>query len=231
MTYPGHRTFFREELKPAAIIAYAFVGGQASVFHLATSSKMMMRDQNSLTIRTAGSADAAGISSLAHQLLLHERALDEGMGELTRWAATAEELRKQMLRPNTRFFIAEKENETIGYIKVVIHGKRLTREEIGIVRYLIVEVERAARKAFNFLFRRPRQNIEAIGGYIAGIFVRPDDRRSGIGRLLIAAAEDWLRAQGIKTSELHVLHANEDARHFWEETGYKPLAMGMRKKL
>ncbi|MGH9832550.1 MAG: GNAT family N-acetyltransferase [Blastocatellia bacterium] len=192
---------------------------------------MAKRDQNPATVRAAIAADAVSLSALAHDLLLHERAINEEMGELTRWAASPEELRKQMLRPNTRFFVAEKENEIIGYIKVVIHGRRLTREEIGFARWLIDGIERAARAIFDLIFRRPRPNVETEGGYIAGLFVRPEDRRSGAGRSLVAATEDWLREQGVKTSDLHVLSANESAWRFWEDAGYEPLTMGMRKRL
>lgn len=192
---------------------------------------MTMRDQNQTIIRPATSADTAQLSSLAHQLLLHERALNESMGELTRWAASPEELRKQMRRPATRFFVADKPGEIIGYIKVVIHGRRLTLEEAGAVKWLVDLIEQAARGVFNFIFRRPRPNVEAMTGYIAGVFVRPDARRASVGRALIRAAEEWLRAQGVKTCELHVLSANEAAWRFWEEVGYKPLTIGMRKKL
>jgi ribosomal protein S18 acetylase RimI-like enzyme len=196
---------------------------------------MTTRDQNSTIIRPATSADAAQLSSLAHQLLSHERALDEGLGELTQWAASPKELRKQMRRPHTRFFVAEKRGEAgteiIGYIKVVIHGRRLARAEIGVTRWLIDVTERAARGVFNFIFRRPRPNVEMTVGYIAGAFVRPDSRRASVGRALVRAAEDWLRSQDIKTSDLHVLNANEAAYRFWEAAGYKPLTMGMRKKL
>lgn len=153
------------------------------------------------------------------------------MGDLTPWAASAEEIRKQLLRPGARFFVAEKDGKIVGYIKVVVHGRRLTREEIGIRRWLLDSIERLARRIFNLLLRRPRQNVEAVGGYIAGAFVSSEARRARVGRLLVSAAEDWLRSQGIPTSELHVLFANQSARRFWEEIGYEPLAMGMRKKL
>ena len=89
----------------------------------------------------------------------------------------------------------------------------------------------AARNLATTLLRRPRPNVETVGGYIAGAFVREDARRANAGRMLVAAAENWLRAQGIATSELHVLHFNDGARRFWAEIGYEPLTLGMRKKL
>ncbi|MBL8671758.1 MAG: GNAT family N-acetyltransferase [Alphaproteobacteria bacterium] len=35
-------------------------------------------------------------------------------------------------------------------------------------------------------------------GYLEGWFVEPDQRRRGIGRALVAAAEDWARGQGCR---------------------------------
>jgi ribosomal protein S18 acetylase RimI-like enzyme len=200
---------------------------------------MTTPEQNQTIIRPATGADATQLSTLAHRLLLYERTLNEGMGELTRWAATPPELRKQMRRPNVRFFVAEKPGpagpEIVGYIKIVIHGRRMARRELGATRWLVDVIERTARRLFDFLFRRPRPNVgggpENGVGYIAGVFVRPQDRRASVGRAMVYAAENWLRSQGVRTSDLHVLSANEAAWRFWEEVGYKPLTMGMRKQL
>src|SRR5215212_5652552 len=102
---------------------------------------MTSNNNNSLRIRAARSDDADALASLARQLLVHEKSLNETMGELTAWAASADELRKQMLRPANQFFVAEKDGEVIGYIKVAIHGQQLTREELGRVRWLIDRIE------------------------------------------------------------------------------------------
>jgi ribosomal protein S18 acetylase RimI-like enzyme len=85
------------------------------------------------------------------------------------------------------------------------------------------------RRAFNFVLQRPRPNVAMVGGYIAGIYVRSDARRTNVGRALVAAAEAWLQAQGAPAGELHVLYNNEAARLFWQELGYEPLTLGMRK--
>lgn len=192
---------------------------------------MTNTNDNSLRIRAARSEDAGALASLARQLLVYEKSLNETMGDLTAWAASADELRKQLLRPANRFFVAEKNGEVIGYIKVVIHGQQLTLEELGLARWLIDRIEELARRFLTLVLRRPRPNVEAIGGYIAGAFVQQDARRANAGRMLVAAAEDWLRTQGIAASELHVLYFNDGARRFWEEIGYEPLTLGMRKKL
>ena len=79
--------------------------------------------------------------------------------------------------------------------------------------------------------RRPRPTVQILSGYIAGVYVAATARNRGIGRMLALAAEAWFSEQGLKNSELHVLYHNETARRMWEELGYEPLALGMRKKL
>ena len=187
--------------------------------------------QDSFLIRAARAEDAESLAALSRELLLYEKSLNEAMGELTGWAASPEEIRKQLLRPNNRFFVAEKSGGLVGYIKVIVQGQPLTRGELGFVRWLVDRLEELARKAVNVLLRRPRPNIEIIGGYIAGIYVSPQARRSKIGRELLTAAENWMVAQSIPLTELHVLYINETARRFWEAAGYQPLTLGMRKKL
>jgi len=184
-----------------------------------------------MQIRAAQTEDADALASLARQLLEYEKTLNETMGELTVWAASADEVRKQIRRPGNQFFVAEKAGQVIGYLKVVVHGRQLAHDELGTTRWLMDRMEQAARTAINLMLRRPRPNVEVTGGYIAGAFVHPDARRLKIGRKLVTAAEEWLRAQGINSAELHVLHVNEEARKFWEEVGYEPLTLGMRKKL
>ncbi|MFN0084976.1 MAG: N-acetyltransferase family protein [Blastocatellia bacterium] len=183
------------------------------------------------TVRPATITDAPAIARLARELLDYEHELNEMMGVLTPWAANQSELIKQMMRPNTLFFVAEKYGEINGYLKVQVHGRRLNRNELGTSRWLLDLLERAGQRAVNIALRRPRPNVEATGGYIAGVFVRPELRRSNIGRLLVSAAEEWLRLQRIDSCELHVLTSNEIAMKFWKDIGYEPLALGMRKKI
>ncbi len=204
-------------------------------------TEMTSPDQNLPLIRAARADDAEALASLSRQLLEYEKSLNETMGELTVWAASADEVRKQIRRPGNQFFIAEKAGaekagaewtgNIVGYIKVVVHGQQLTQDELGLARWLMDRVEQTARMAINLLLRRPRPNVDAAGGYIAGAYIHPDARRLKIGRMLVTAAEGWLRAQGIASAELHVLHVNETARKFWEEMGYEPLTLGMMKKL
>lgn len=185
----------------------------------------------SFIIRNATLEDAAALSTLTRELLVYERELSKTTNEMNPWAASTDEMQKQLLAPNTRFFVAEQQQQVVGYIRAVIVGLQLPREEIGWKRWGKDLVERLARWGFTFVMRRPRPAIQVESGYIAGTFVTPEARRLGIGGALAKAAEDWFSGQGLKNSELHVLFNNEAARCMWEELGYEPLALGMRKKL
>lgn len=192
---------------------------------------MQYAPQNFPLVRAARLDDVAELARLTKELLLYEQQLNQTMGELTNWAASAAELRKQMRLANTKFFLAERGGELVGYVKVVAYGLKLTRKQMGWRAWLKEQLVHGADKLFNSLLRRPRPNVEQVGGFIAGAFVKPAARRSNVGRALVAAAEHWLHKQGLATSELQVLNTNAEARQFWESLGYEPLVLGMQKKL
>ncbi len=192
----------------------------------------MTNDSNNVfLIRAATMDDVAAIATLTRELMLYERELSDSLHEMTPWAATIEELQKQFYLPNTRFFVAEKAGQVVAYLRAVIVGRTLPRAELGWRRWLKDGLERLARWGFTFVMRRPRPAVQIESGYIAGAFVAQDARQLGIARALVTAAESWFSEQGLKNSELHVLFNNETARSMWQELGYEPLALGMRKKL
>jgi ribosomal protein S18 acetylase RimI-like enzyme len=57
-------------------------------------------------------------------------------------------------------------------------------------------------------------------GWIYYMSVRPADQGRGVGRLLMRAAEDWLRARGVPKLNLMVRGDNLRARGFYEALGY-----------
>ena len=192
---------------------------------------MKEETSKSFIIRSATIADAAALALLTRDLLVYERELSQTTNEVNPWAASIDELQKQLSAPNTRFFVAEQKQQIVGYIRAVIVGRQLPREEIGWAGWAKNFIEGAARWIFTFVMRRPRPAMQVESGYIAGTFVAVEARRLGIGGALARAAEHWFSEQGLKNSELHVLFNNEAARCMWEELGYEPLALGMRKKL
>jgi RimJ/RimL family protein N-acetyltransferase len=54
-----------------------------------------------------------------------------------------------------------------------------------------------------------------------GLMVAAGYRRRGVGRALLAAAEDWARGAGVSKLELHVFPHNEAALALYEACGYE----------
>ena len=68
-------------------------------------------------------------------------------------------------------------------------------------------------------------------GFVSDIVVRRTYRRSGIGRALLEAAEDFLCSQGLEMVHLGVLVRNESARRFYQEAGYREYEVVVVKHL
>jgi ribosomal protein S18 acetylase RimI-like enzyme len=56
-------------------------------------------------------------------------------------------------------------------------------------------------------------------GWVYYLAVAPDRRREGLGRLLMAAAEAWLRDRGVPKLQLMVRTSNDEALGFYEALG------------
>jgi GNAT superfamily N-acetyltransferase len=57
-------------------------------------------------------------------------------------------------------------------------------------------------------------------GYIEGIYVRPECRRQGIDRALVAAAEAWAISRGCSEMASDCLLENSESEFFHRELGY-----------
>lgn len=66
---------------------------------------------------------------------------------------------------------------------------------------------------------------------IGDVAVTAEHRRTGVGRLLMAAAHDWAQARGAAEIELTVWDFNEDATALYESLGYQTTRHTMRKLL
>jgi ribosomal protein S18 acetylase RimI-like enzyme len=60
-------------------------------------------------------------------------------------------------------------------------------------------------------------------GWLYYVAVAPARRRQGIGRSLIAAAEQWLAARGVPKVQLMVRETNEAVAAFYRRLGYEPM--------
>jgi len=71
--------------------------------------------------------------------------------------------------------------------------------------------------------------VESIGSplmeparyaYISSVYVRPEARRHGVLRALLAAAERWARGRGLKQMRLHNVAGSENAEAAWSALGF-----------
>lgn len=58
-------------------------------------------------------------------------------------------------------------------------------------------------------------------GWIYYVAVTPDRQGSGLGARIVAAAEDWLRARGVRKVQLMVRPTNAAVLGFYEHLGYE----------
>ena len=56
-------------------------------------------------------------------------------------------------------------------------------------------------------------------GVVTHIFVKPDERKAGIGKHLLSLLEKWFGEKDVHSIELQVIAGN-DARAFWERSGF-----------
>jgi ribosomal protein S18 acetylase RimI-like enzyme len=57
-------------------------------------------------------------------------------------------------------------------------------------------------------------------GWVYYVTVDPDHRFKGFGRMIMSAAEDWLRARGIEKMQLMVRGDNTQVHAFYQSIGY-----------
>jgi len=57
-------------------------------------------------------------------------------------------------------------------------------------------------------------------GWFYYLGIRPEHQNSGNGSALVAAAEDWLEAQGAPKAMLMVRHSNKKVIDFYKRIGY-----------
>jgi len=64
---------------------------------------------------------------------------------------------------------------------------------------------------------------------IRELYVDEEVRGRGVGQALIAACENWARAQGLKVVLIGVLPGNERALRIYRNAGFSPYALQLRK--
>ncbi|MCK5425470.1 MAG: GNAT family N-acetyltransferase [Emcibacter sp.] len=87
--------------------------------------------------------------------------------------------------------------------------------------------------ALGFIHARERSDeiSEEDCGTVPLLAVTEKARGTGIGKLLMTAAEDWAKAQGFRLLHLEVFSANNNAQYFYQNLGFKQESINMIKSL
>ena len=68
-------------------------------------------------------------------------------------------------------------------------------------------------------------------GYVGALYVRPQNRRNGVGYHLWELVYDWFSKQKVKKYQLAVAVMNPDAIAFWHKIGFKEIFQQMEHKV
>jgi ribosomal protein S18 acetylase RimI-like enzyme len=58
-------------------------------------------------------------------------------------------------------------------------------------------------------------------GWVYYVAISPERQRSGLGRVMMQAAEDWLKQRGVWKVQLLVRADNAQATNFYDQLGYR----------
>ncbi|PSR25173.1 MAG: GNAT family N-acetyltransferase [Sulfobacillus benefaciens] len=82
-----------------------------------------------------------------------------------------------------------------------------------------------------FVWVALRMDLQGTYGSIDQVYLREPYRRQGYGKLLMEAAHDFIRKQGITIARLYVTADNADAVHLYENQGYHTTRLEMERTL
>ncbi len=68
-------------------------------------------------------------------------------------------------------------------------------------------------------------------GAISHIYISPQLRSKGVGELILAELENWLKSKNVNSIELEVLFRNSIGINFWKKNLYTEELLKMRKLL
>jgi len=102
-------------------------------------------------------------------------------------------------------------------IRHVLEESLLVAEDGGIVGFAMFSIETGGYAQ------------DCRRGLIENLYVRPEHRGQGIGAALLERAEGLLRENDVDRLTLEVMAANDDARRFYREHGYRPHRVELEK--
>ncbi|MEW9556211.1 GNAT family N-acetyltransferase [Nonomuraea sp. NPDC050783] len=102
-----------------------------------------------------------------------------------------------------------------------------TRERQGAVFVAVAEGEVVGVVSVN----AHRHFTGPVEAYIGELAVAPHAARTGVGRRLVSAAEDWARRQGLRHVTLETAAGNTTAQRFYAAVGYREEAVRFTRVL
>lgn len=82
-----------------------------------------------------------------------------------------------------------------------------------------------------FVWVAVRVDLQGTYGSVDQVYLKPQYRRQGYGALLMEAAYDFIKRQGLKVARLYVTRDNQDAVRLYERTGYQIIRYEMERRL
>lgn len=67
-------------------------------------------------------------------------------------------------------------------------------------------------------------------GWLYDVAVDPGLRRSGFGKAMVRAGEDWLRMRGVRKAQLMIRETNEAVRAFYERIGWAAIPRNVMER-
>ena len=104
-------------------------------------------------------------------------------------------------------------------------ARRLTREELGMpdqVTFLATRERQPVGMLRCRLVRRTPLVAEERQALVTTVFVLPDERRTGVLRALMVAADRWCRQNQVPGMRLQCSLANEVGQLAWKALGFAP---------
>lgn len=113
-------------------------------------------------------------------------------------------------------------NEAFAVEKIVIDGERIDSEKVQALfetgKFLLLyEAEQLVGCVY--------VEVKGKRGYLGLLGVRPGRQKSGFGRRLTAAAEDFFRKAGCEAVDLRIVSVRAELPPFYERLGYAAIAI------
>ena len=113
-------------------------------------------------------------------------------------------------------------NQAFAVEKIVIEGQRIDAEKARALFetgsfLLLFEAERLVGCVY--------VEVKGKRGYLGLLGVRPDRQKSGFGRRLTTAAEDYFRKAGCEAVDLRIVSVRAELPPFYERLGYAATAI------